>query len=92
MARIQNTRPKGRAIRFSSAEASALRWKEMRMATATMDMYVARRSQERNALCRAACQVWDLQGGFMEEEVLRTAFCGAVVAGIGVVVVEEKRT
>jgi hypothetical protein len=38
MARHQKTRPNGSAIRFSSGEASALRWKEMRMATATMDM------------------------------------------------------
>jgi hypothetical protein len=43
------------------------------------------------------CVGWHVRSGickvgFMEEEVLRTAFCGAVVAGIGVVVVEEKRT
>jgi hypothetical protein len=38
MDRIQKTRPKGSAIRFSRAEASCLRWKDMRMATATMAM------------------------------------------------------
>jgi len=49
MDRHQKVNPNGVAIRFSSGEASFFRWKEIKMATATMAMYVAKRSHERKA-------------------------------------------
>jgi hypothetical protein len=48
------------------------------MATATMDMYVARRSHERNAVCRVACQISgfvDLLGLGIEVECGIATYC-----------------
>lgn len=60
------------------------------MATATMDMYVARRSQERNAggshqrRCVAGVEIgWEGRGR-------GTSFCSTVISCIGIVVVKQQ--
>jgi hypothetical protein len=50
------------------------------------------RDAARKGKLHVACQDWNAVSSSWSAGLLRTAFCSAVVTGVGVIVVEEERT